>query len=158
MKVQWNIKFIDTSMSSSTHRVDKSKHKNFLESPHVLNICLLNHYKKDIVTSATCIELNFLFHWLQILVFTFQMGSKWHQLLALEVQDPEKKNFSSSDLKWNMVEGNYVAWIKSDRVNELVTGECKNPLYPTSFRKCYSSKREKEKEKMEIKFVELSTP
>ena len=46
-----------------------------------------------------------------------------------------------------MVEGNYVAWIKSDRVKELVTGECKNPLYPTSFRKSYSSKTEKEKEK-----------
>ena len=57
-----------------------------------------------------------------------------------------------------MVEGNYVSWIKSDRVKELVTKECKNPLYPTSFRKCYSSKTEKEKEKMEIKFVELSTP
>jgi len=74
------------------------------------------------------------------------MGSKWHQLLALEVQDPEKKNFSSSDLKWIMVGGNYVAWIKSDRVKELVTGESKNPLYPTSFRKSYSSKTEKEKE------------
>ena len=45
-----------------------------------------------------------------------------------------------------MVEGNYVAWIKSDRVKEIVTRECKNPLYPTSFRKSYSSKTEKEKE------------
>ena len=92
MKVQWNIKFINTSMSSTTNRVDKSKHKNFLESPLVLNICLLNCYKKDTMTSATCIDLNFLFHWLQILVFTFQMGLKWHQLLALEVQDSGKKN------------------------------------------------------------------
>ena len=45
-----------------------------------------------------------------------------------------------------MVGGNYVAWIKSDIVKDLVTEECKNPLYPTSFRKSYSSKIEKEKE------------
>ena len=45
-----------------------------------------------------------------------------------------------------MVGGNYVAWIKLERVKELVTEECKKPLYPKNFRKSYSSKTEKENE------------
>ena len=45
-----------------------------------------------------------------------------------------------------MVGGSYVAWIKSNRFKELVTRECKNPLYLTRFRKIYSSKTKKEKE------------
>ena len=45
-----------------------------------------------------------------------------------------------------MVGGNYVAWIKSNRVKDLVTGGCKNPLYPTNFRKSYDSKTKKENE------------
>ena len=45
-----------------------------------------------------------------------------------------------------MVGGNYVLWIKLSKVKELVTEECKNPLYTTKFQKSYSSKTEKEKE------------
>jgi len=79
------------------------------------------------------------------------MGSKWQQLLALEVQDPEKTNFSSSDLHWNTVEGNVVAWIKSNRFEEFILGESNNSLYPTSFRKSYISKSEPENEDPEKK-------
>ena len=56
-----------------------------------------------------------------------------------------------------MVEGNYVSWIKSDRVKEVATGECKNPLYPTSFRKSYSSKIEKEKENDENQMCRIDS-
>ena len=57
-----------------------------------------------------------------------------------------------------MVEGNYVAWIKSDRVKELVTGSAKTHCIQQAFEKVIVVKQKKKKKMMEIKCVELTVP